>query len=182
MSGISSRKIYDQCYQSNRINQETASGTYKVNTSQINQAACIGANGVNNYRGFWFGLNEINNINVLSDVESHLKNIDIPDSRCLEGRTLIEKNNNALKLVGTFKNVSETCNRQLESSNTRLEVPVTDVKMMTQSRYDFPIIDPRAFVYMGITSEQSGSNRFGINSRLQAKDMSQAAYYSKIGR
>ena len=182
MSGVSSRKIYDQCYQSNRINQETASGSYKVDSSQIKQAACVGANGVNNYKGFWYGLNEINNINVLSDVESHLKNLDIPDSRCLEGRTLIEKNNNALKLLGTYKNVSDTCNRQLESTNTRLEMPVTNIKMMAQSRYDFPIIDPRAFVYMGLTAEQSGSNRFGINSRLQAKDMTQADYYAKINK
>lgn len=180
MSGIFSRKIYDDCYQSNWTSQKTGAGSYKVNPTQVAQSACIGANGVNNYKGFWYGANEVKNINILSDVESHLKNLDIPDSRCLEGRTLIEKNMNAKKILGGFANVTSTCNRQLESTNSRLDSAVSDVKMMVQTRYDYPIVDPRAYVYNGINDEQSGSNRFGVNSRLQAKDMTPSAYYNKI--
>jgi hypothetical protein len=181
MSGIFARKLYDDCYQSNRINQGTAPGSYKVNQSQISNSNCQTVNGIYPYKGVWYSPNEFKNIQALSDIESHLRNLDIPDSRCLEGRSMNEKNAYAKSLSQSMTGqVTATCPRPLESTNSRLDTAVSDVKMMTQTRYDFPIIDPRAYVYMGINDEQSGSNRFGVNSRLQAKDMMPSEYYNKL--
>jgi len=183
MSGIFSRKIYDDCYQSNRLNQGTAPGLYKVDSAQVNNASCVAANGMNNLRSIWYGPNEVQNITALSDIESHLKNLDLPDSRCLEGKTVSEKNAYANYLSKNMKTNKTLCSRNLEPSNTRLEGSVLDVKMAPQTRFDYPIRDPRSFVYFGFTnpgSEQVGSNRFGINTRIQAKDMIPADYASKL--
>jgi hypothetical protein len=184
MSGIFSRKMYDDCYQSNRLNQEISPGSYKINVDQVrNNALCVASNGTTNYRGIWYGPNEIDSISALSDIESHLKNLDLPDSRCLEGRTLEEKNAYANNLSKGLQKQMGMCSRNLEPSNTRLELSVLDVKMLPQTRFDFPIRDPRSFVYYGINmseSEQVGSNRFGVNTRLQAKDMPPSLYYEKL--
>ncbi len=183
MSGIFSRKIYDDCYQSNRLNQGVAPGLYKVDSTQINNASCIAANGMNNLRSVWYGPNEVGNITALSDIESHLKNLDLPDSRCVEGRTVAEKNAYANNLSKSIKSNKTLCSRNLEPSNTRLESSVLDVKMAQQTRFDFPIKDPRSFVFYGMSapgSEQVGSNRFGVNTRLQAKDLTPADYASKL--
>jgi hypothetical protein len=68
MSGIFSRKIYDNCYQNNRLNQGTAPGSYKVNTTQIQNKSCLAANGMNNSHGIWYGPEEQLNINALSSI------------------------------------------------------------------------------------------------------------------
>jgi len=184
MSGISSRKIYDNCYQSNFTNQETGPGSYKVNLNQINQPDCIGLNGINNFRGFWNAPNEVENIEILSDIESHLRMLDLPDNKCIDGRTLIERNNKITKVAEKMKNKIGYCNQLLEPSFTRLNSVVSDVKSMRQSRFDFPIIDPKEYVYNGINmgygKEQMGSNRFGINSRQEAKHTNPTEYQEKI--
>jgi hypothetical protein len=184
MSGISTRKIYDECFQSNRIEQETGAGTYKVHIAQIEQPDCIGLNGINTYRGFWNAPNEVKNIEVLSDIESHLRMLDLPDNKCIDGRTLIERNNIAEKLSQKKVNTTTFCSRTLEPSFSRLNNVVSDVKSMAQTRFDYPIIDPKEYVYMGFNmgtgKEQLGSNRFGINSRLEAKNTNPTVYQNKI--
>lgn len=184
MSGIFSRKIYDDCYQSNRLNQGTGPGTYKVNPTQVQNISCVASNGMSNSRSMWFGPNETPYITALSDIESHLKNLDLPDSRCVEGKTVAEKNAYANYLSkGITTTTTGMCSRNLEPTNTRLEGSVLDVKMAPQTRFDFPIRDPKSYVYYGIesaNSEQVGSSRFGVNTRLQAKDMTPADYYAKL--
>jgi hypothetical protein len=179
MSGIYSRKLYDGCYEADKYHEETSSGSHRVNPIQLSQSSCIGLNTTTNYKGSWYSPNEVNNINVLADVESHLRNLDMPDSRCIDDRTLDKRNQNAKKIIGNFMYLENTCNRNLESRNSRLETSNLDVKMSTQTRFDFPIIDPRAQVYNGIIKEQSGSNRFGVNTRLQAKDMTPLDFLNK---
>ena len=181
MSGIFSRKIYDECYQNNRINQGTAPGSYKVNPAQVQNTLCLVANGINNSHGMWYGPEEKLNINALSDIESHLKNLDLPDSRCLEGKTMVEKNLYVNNLIKNMKSNKIMCSKSLEQGNSRLELNKLDVKMMNQSRFDFPIQDPRSNVYYGFGGlEQVDSNRFGVNTRLQAKDMKPEDYQNKI--
>ena len=130
MSGIFSRKIYDHCYQDNRLNQGTGAGSYKVNPTQTQNTLCLAANGMNNYHGMWYGPEEQLNIDALSDIESHLKNLDLPDSRCLEGKTMIDKNNYAKILSRNMKSTKVMCSRSNEPSNTRLDSNKLDVKMM----------------------------------------------------
>lgn len=183
MSGIFSRKIYDDCYQSNRVNQHTAPGSYRVNPTQLYNAGCVSSNGTSNMRGVWYGPNEVQHIQALSDIESHLKNLDVPDSRCLQGRTMIEKNLYANLLSKGINTNNKICSRNLEPTNTRLEASTLDVKMAPQTRFDFPIRDPRSYVYYGFEtkgSEQVGSSRFGVNTRLQAKSMTPSAYSAKL--
>jgi hypothetical protein len=183
MSGIFSRKLYDDCYQLDRVAQETGPGSYKVNPTQLQNGSCVSAYGMSNSRGIWYGPNEINSIQALSDIESHLKNLDLPDSRCVQGRTLIDKNAYANSLAKSLNSTKSMCSRNLEPNNTRLAASTLDVKMAPQSRFDFPIRDPRSFVYYGIeskVSDQSGSNRYGMNTRLQAKSMTPTDYYNKL--
>jgi hypothetical protein len=109
--------------------------------------------------------------------------LDLPQSRCVEGRTVIEKNAYANYLSKGIKPLDTMCSRNLEPTNSRLEASVLDVKMAPQTRFDYPIRDPRSFVFFGFESpgsEQVGSNRNGINTRLQAKDMTPTAYYAKL--
>jgi hypothetical protein len=181
MSGIFSRKIYDDCYQPNLINKATAPGLYKVDLNQIQNSSCIASNGMSNLRGMWYGPNESTYVTSLSDIESHLKNLDLPDSRCIEGRTVSEKNAFANYLSKEIRTSNAMCSRNLEPTNTRLEASVLDAKMAPQTRFDFPIRDPRSSVFFGVPgSEQVGSNRYGINTRMQAKDMTPAEYYAKL--
>jgi hypothetical protein len=83
-----------------------------------------------------------------------------------------------------MKNKIGYCNKSLESSFSRLNNVVTDIRSKNQTRFDFPIIDPKEFVYMGINmgtgKEQIGSNRFGINSRQEAKYTKPNIYQEKI--
>jgi hypothetical protein len=183
MSGVFSRKIYDDCYQNNRLNQGTKPGSYRVDNTQIQNSSCVIANGMSNSKGAWYGPNEISNVTALSDIESHLKNLDLPDSRCLEGRTMAEKNAYANSLSQNIKKTVSTCPKLLDVGNTRLENPVSDIKMMVQTRFDFPIQDPREWIYYGFSgSEQVDSNRFGINTRLQAKNTASVDYYKKLNK
>jgi hypothetical protein len=170
MSSYFARKIYDQCVQNNRINAETAPGSYKLEPSQLQYGNCILTNNSTNAKSIWYGGSEKGHTSHLSDIESHLKNLDIPDSKCLEGRTMIEKNLYAKSLIANYKSISETCNKQLDPQFSRLELPVTSYKSKTQTRFGFPIINPSEFVYYGTVPEQYNNNRFGINSRLVEKD------------
>jgi hypothetical protein len=152
------------------------------NINQIQNEKCIVENGMSNLRSFWYSPNDVDNISSLADIESHLKNLDLPDSRCLEGRTMIEKNAYANSLSKNIKS-SGVCTKLLDVGNTRLENPVSDVKMMVQTRFDFPIQDPREWIYYGFNgSEQVDSNRFGINTRLQAKNTASIDYYKKLNK
>lgn len=183
MSGIQSRKLYDNCYQDIQVRQTTAPGNYRVNpTSNVN-GSCNVQNGIHGYGSTWYEPNAVQNIASLVDIESHLKNIDLPDSRCPNGRTLLEKNKYMQTLSRkTIPSSAGNCNRTLEQIPTRLVQPVSDIRGATQSRFDFPIVDPRAFAYfgMGPASDQNGSSRNGVNSRLATKDMNPSEYAKKL--
>lgn len=179
MSGFYSKKLYDTCDQKTIVNIETGPGTYKTLPMQIEIPMCDIYNTAPNNSNFWQS-NTINNINYISDIESHLKNLDIPDSRCLERRTLIEKDHYAKELINKISPLNTTCSRNLEPNYSRLEYTTSTFKEKPQTRIEFPIIDPREFVYNGINSEQSGNNRFGVNTRLQAKDLTGVKFYNKI--
>lgn len=183
MSGIQSRKMYDDCYQNVQIQQSTGPGNYRVHSNSNANQSCNVQNGINNFRNTWYAPGVVQNLGLLVDIESHLKNIDLPDSYCPNGRTLLEKNKYMQSLSAkAIPSGSNDCNRNLEQIPTRLVHPVSDIRGSTQSRFDFPIVDPRSFAYfgMGTGSDQNGSSRFGVNSRLTTKDMKPADFAKKM--
>jgi hypothetical protein len=170
MSGYYSKKKYDYCDQESLINIETGPGSYKTLPIQVKHEHCNIYNTVSNTSNIWQA-NTPTNLNYIVDIDSHLKNLNIPDSKCLDQRTLIEKDYKIKELLNKMDINNNECNKELESNYTRLEIPTYIYKERPQTRIEFPIIDPRLYVYEGITDEQYGNNRFGVNTRLQAKDM-----------
>ena len=181
MSGNYSRKLYDDCFQENIIKTSKGPGTYWLHPDQKSNEPCLAPQSVLGQKDNFFNPYRVNDIGHNVNIESHLKRIDLTDSHCSQGRTLAEMNTTGKHLESKLtKKTNKNCNRNLESSFSRLEHPVIDVKSMTTSRFDFPIEDPRGQVFYGMTDEQSGDSRFGINSRLDARDMDPVDYYKKI--
>lgn len=105
MAGIYSRKIYDQCYNTEFIDQQVNPCKYRtLNEFAENKLPCHAINGprtnkirstgelgkIDNVNDF---TNYINNNNGFrTEIESQLYNLDIPDSRCITMNTLEEKN------------------------------------------------------------------------------------------
>jgi hypothetical protein len=179
MAGYYSKKKYDCCDQRNIIDIETGPGTYKTLPIQTKHEFCNLYNTAPNVSNIWQA-NTPSNLNYIVDIESHLKNLDIPDSKCLERRTLIDKGKHANELLNKINVNQEMCNRVLEPNYSRYDIPTYIYKEKPQTRIEFPIIDPRVYVYNGITNEQNGNNRFGVNTRLQVKDMSGEDFNNKI--
>jgi hypothetical protein len=62
-----------------------------------------------------------------------------------------------------------------------MEHSAQDVRSMTVNRFDFPVTDPRKEVYFGFKgTETYGDMRFGMNTRLDARDMDPNEYLAKI--
>ena len=178
MSGYYSKKKYDCCDQQNIVNIETGPGTYKTLPIQIKHEQCNLYNTAPNISNIWQA-NTTSNLNYIVDIESHLKNLDIPDAKCLDKRTILDKDKHAHELLNKINVDTNECNRVLEPNYTRLEIPTFIYKEKPQTRVEFPIIDPRFYVYEGLP-DQYGNDRFGVNTRLQAKDMSGYDFNNKI--
>ena len=181
MSGIYSRKIYDQCFQNEIQEASVGTGNYMLHPDQNSNEPCLAANNIVGQKDNWFNPYNIHDVGNMVNIESHLKRMDLADSRCSQGRTLAEMNAYGDHLKKKLKpHVKKDCNRQMQSSFTRMEDPAMEVRSMTTSRFDFPIEDPRGNVYYGMTSDQEGDNRFGMNTRLEARDMDPSLYQKKI--
>lgn len=180
MSGYYSRKLYDECYQDELKSASIGEGNYMLLPSQHANEPCFIGNNVVAYKDNWFNPYSINDIGNNVNIESHLKCIDLADSKCLQGRTMGEMNAYANHLKSKLKPRSKNCTKKIEPSFTRMDDPVINVRSMTTSRFDFPIINPLSTVYYGMTDEQTGDTRFGTNTRLEARDMDPMVYYEKI--
>lgn len=180
MSANYARKLYDDCFQDELVRTSKGPGNYRVNPDQKSNEPSLPIASV-------FGVKDAvqnpyvrNHIADMINIESHLRRIDDWDSRCVEGRTLEDLNKCGEKLLSKIpKNKERKTN--LEKSYSRMENPAIDVRSMTTSRFDFPIEDPRKQVFHGMTEMQNGDMRFGINSRLHAKDSIPADYYASLG-
>lgn len=171
MAGIYSRTKYDLCDIDNVISISTNMGKYATSDVQLaTNGLCV-----SNIQPFKTNKGRVNtqdtvNGAVLTDIESHLWNIDMPMSNCSEARTLPEKLKKGEDLAGGIVG-AESCGEQFNSAYTRLDMPANMYRAANFNRFDFPIIPPEHFVFQGITgTEQVGNNRDGVNTRLQAKD------------
>lgn len=171
MAGIHSRSKYDECDIENILSISMNVGNYATSTDQlIESQACI-----NNVLPMSTRVGRVSTLDQtnamsLTDIESHLRNIDMPASNCSVDRTMDAKTMKANKLIEGLSR-PESCAVQMTTANTRLDIPATMYREATFNRFDFPIIPPSHFVYNGITgTEQVDNNRSGVNTRLQAKD------------
>lgn len=173
MSGIISRTKYDNDYFNEFVNQQTNEGNYRINNIYgENNNRCyslFGPRQNNNNAN-----SEISSYNVSDrrEIESYLKNLDMPTSRAMNYRTLNDKNDKLYNLLKTKQlNVVNECNDFLDLNNTRLDNDILELKSVNIDRYEYPIIQPSNYVFNGIpNTEQVNNDRNGVNSRLRAKD------------
>lgn len=173
MSGISSRKIYDDCYNIEFINQQVNPAKYRTYVPYgENQQKCNALNGPRANKARSTG--ELGNTDIAfrTDIESQLQNLDVPDSRCITLQTIREKNERLAKLAKAKSISYSMCNTEQDTIYSRLDIPVNNFKSIYINRFDYPIIDPQEFVYNGyeLSNEQIGNQRFGVNTQLAAKD------------
>jgi hypothetical protein len=170
MSGIYSRKNYDDCYYP--ILQKMTEGgvTHQIDDKKIHNNYCINNNVPMNSKAAFMSNLDYKNIHNLVDLESHLKNLDLPLSQQIEGRTIDERN--VLSNAISGKIIKENCkDDEFLDISTRLENPPIFIRESTMTRFDYPIISHTNYLYDGYENTlQKGNNRNGVNTRLMAKD------------
>ena len=103
MAGISSRLRYDNCEYQNRLSITEGTGKYKISTDIISQnKLCTPTSRPANSKVGYASPNEYNNINILTDIESHLKNLDVSLNDCNEGNTLEERGLKGKDIIKDF--------------------------------------------------------------------------------
>lgn len=171
MSGYNSRKIYDNCYSMEFINQQVNPCKYSLfEPYSENNIKCDSLNGPRANKTRASG--ELGDINIIdrTNIESQLYNLDVPDARCITINSMEEKNK---RLSETIKNTKFNYNycKNNDTLYSRLDIPVNDFRSVNFNTYQYPIINPNQFVYYGIqNTEQYGNQRFGVDTQLQAKD------------
>lgn len=173
MSGFNTRTRYDNDFYNEFVNQQTNEGNYRLDpTYSENNLRCHSLYGPrqNNNKAN----TEVSSYNLLDrrEVESYLRNLDMPNSRSMNFRTLNDKNNKLSEMLKNKQlNVNIQCDNYLDNNNTRLDNNILDLKSVNINRYEYPIVDPQSYVFNGIpNTEQVNNDRNGVNSRLRAKD------------
>ena len=170
MSGIYSRKNYDDCYYPILKKMTEGGIKHRISDERIYNNYCINNNVPMNSRAAFMSNLDYKNVHNLVDLESHLKNLDLPLSQQIEGRTINERN--VLSNAISEKIIKEDCrDEEFVDINTRLENPPIFIRETTITRFDYPIVPHTSYVYDGFENTlQKGNNRSSVNTRLMAKD------------
>jgi hypothetical protein len=170
MSGIYSRQNYDDCYYPMLKQMSEGGVNHKISSERIHNNYCINNNLPMNSRAAFMSNLDYKNINSLVDLESHLKNLDLPLSQQIDGRTIPERNVLLNKI--SEKIIKQDCtDQEFTDINTRLDSPPIFIREATITRFDYPIVPHTSYFYDGYeNSLQKGNNRSGVNTRLMAKD------------
>ncbi len=169
MSGIYSRLKYDQNDYQNLVNISKSVGNYSTTKDQLaNNKLCIADIKPVNAR---VAFNSSSNISELVDVESNLKNIDVPLSNNIDIDTFDERYQAAKKIAKNLVHNDIECKDILHTVGTRFEVPTILTREATTSRFDYPLMPASVRFYNGFEgTSQVGNDRYGISTRLYAKD------------
>lgn len=172
MSGYNSRKIYDECYNYEFINQQVNPCKYNLLPSfGENISKCTALNGPRANKNRSTGELGDSNYSYRTDIESQLFNLDVPDSRCITANTIKDKNERLNKLIKETKVNYLLCDKNQDTMYSRLDIPVNDYRSININRYEYPIVDPKEYVYYGVpNTKQINNERFGVNTQLEAKD------------
>jgi hypothetical protein len=172
MSSYFSRKMYDNCYSLEFIDQQVNPCKYRTYEPYgENNLKCHTLNGPRANKTRSTGELGNSNIGYRTEIESQLYNLDIPDSRCITLQTMREKNERLNNIGKNTKISYSDCETNQDIIYSRLNQPVNDFRSVYINRYDYPIIDPKEFVYYGSSNtEQIDNQRWGVNTQLQAKD------------
>jgi hypothetical protein len=170
MSGIYSRQNYDDCYYPILKKMTEGSIKHNINDDKIYNNFFINHNVPTNSKTAFMSSLDYQNIESLIDLESHLKNLDIPLSHQIEGRTILERNEISKKI--SDKIIKKDCSdEEFTDLNTRLENPPIFIRETTITRFDYPIVPHTSYLYDGFENTyQIGNSRSGVNTRLMAKD------------
>jgi hypothetical protein len=172
MSGIYAKKIYDQCYTTEFIDQQVNPCKYRTYPPYGEHAnICHSLNGPRANKARSTGeLGDTDRV-FRTDIESQLFNLDIPDSKCVTMKTMKEKNERLARIAQNKKVKYSLCGTEQDTLYSRLDIPVNKYRSIYINRYEYPIIDPREWVYYGTpNTNQFGNQRFGVNTQLEAKD------------
>jgi hypothetical protein len=170
MSGYFSRGRYDNCYTIDYLESSIKPGNLILDTIQEPNTACFSKNGPRNTRNLNSSEIDINYNNAI-DIESSLKGLDLPVSRCINNNSLIERDT---KLLNIYNNIPKKkinqCSNYLEYDYTRLNSQ-NNLNEIAYNRYEYPIIDPVEYVFSGFKDNDTfGNNRSGIPSRIYVKN------------
>lgn len=177
MSGIFSRRNYDNCLQNEIVDRTTKPGTITLEPSvSRSDKTCFSKNSPHSNR-----VRNTSNLNIRSigdivTMENYLLNLDIPDSKCMDVNTLVEKDKRLKAEADKHKNIYNVpdCGDDISTRYSRLNNNVNEIKDKPYNRYEFPLLDPKEFVYYGIEkTPQIGNNRAGISTRIDIKDVIQ---------
>jgi hypothetical protein len=143
---------------------------HKISSERIHNNYCINNILPMNSRTAFMSNLDYTNIQSLIDLESHLKNLDLPLSQQIIGRTIPERNEVLNKI--SEKIIKYDCkDEEFADINTRLDSPPIFIREATITRFDYPIVPHTTYYYDGYdNSLQKGNNRSGVNTRLMAKD------------
>lgn len=181
MSGTYNRKKYDHCDLEEQDRISKGVGNYNLSKDPKQHEQHLRPTGIMQNKDTIFNPHRKSHVGSMVDLESHLRNLDERDDRCGD-KTINEKNKRAQKIYNNkVKPTLKPADRTLEASYARMERPAQDVRSMTVNRFDYPVSDPRAEIFYGFDgTEQVGDMRFGMNTRLDARDMDINDYLSKI--
>jgi len=189
MANHFSRKIYDNCYSIEFIDQQVDPCKYKTNeVFGISNKPFHSLNGPRANKARSTG--ELGNTPYPNrvEIESMLFNLDVPDSKIISLNTMREKNERLAKIVNkkgidnskleqfdtnvSYSKVANNINdKSLDNSYSRLDVAINKYRYIDYNRWCYPIIDPREYVYYGYDqSDQVDNQRFGVNTQIAAKD------------
>ena len=172
MSGIFTKQKYDNCYTDEFYVQEVNPGRYRIDKNFAeSEYKCSSTFGPRQNSRNANSETPAGNLHERKDIENYLLNLDIPDSRCMNLNTLLEKNQRLYNLTKNKKCEVESCEKILDFNYTRLDEPVLNLRSVYINRFGYPIVDPMSTLYYGMEgTEQCGNSRFGVNTQLAAKD------------
>lgn len=164
------RDSFDQCAYALKKQQSEASGFYRLfNDSNNNCKKCFSNNGPRNNRlGLSSEFDTVSEPNRV-EVESLLSNRGYPLTRCMNERTLFEKNTKLNGLVRT-KGVND-CEQFLDMDNSRLDNPASNLRGIWIDRWEWPMINPYEFVFW---------DRIGKNSPRDTRDNFRRNHYANV--
>ena len=171
MSGVFSRKLYDECFAPEFVRQQVGPMEYALDGVYAERPdKCFAGK---SRKPSKHGELPAGPLPQLREIESFLRNIDIPSTRCMPAHTLAAKDARIGQyLAANPLSAPHMCAEGDDAMHSRLVLPVADFRSAAWPAQGYPLINWQSAVFYGFDgSEQVGNSRFGTNTRLQMKDL-----------